>query len=33
VHTVAALAEARNEDLDALSAQLDENAATAFALR
>jgi TatD DNase family protein len=33
VHTVAALAEARNEDMDALTAQLDENAATAFALR
>jgi TatD DNase family protein len=32
VHTIAALAEARDEDADALAAQLDRNAATAFAL-
>jgi TatD DNase family protein len=32
VHTVAALAEARGEDADALSAQLDANAVAAFAL-
>jgi TatD DNase family protein len=32
VHTVAALAEARSEDSDALAAQLDANAAAAFGL-
>jgi TatD DNase family protein len=32
VHTVAALAEARSEDPDALAAQLDANAAAAFGL-
>lgn len=32
VHTVAALAEIRDEDADALAAQLDRNAAAAFAL-
>jgi TatD DNase family protein len=32
VHTVAALAEARGEDRDALARQLDENAARAFSL-
>jgi TatD DNase family protein len=32
IHTVAALAAARNEDEDALAAQLDSNAAAAFAL-
>jgi TatD DNase family protein len=33
VHTIAALAEARGEDSASLSAQLDANAAAAFALR
>jgi TatD DNase family protein len=32
VHTVAALAEARNEDVGALAVRLDANAATAFSL-
>ena len=32
VHTVAALADARGEDVDELSAQIDENATRAFAL-
>ena len=33
VHTVAALAEARDEDADALAAQIDANASAAFALQ
>jgi Tat protein secretion system quality control protein TatD with DNase activity len=32
VHTVATLAEARGEDADALAAQIDANASTAFGL-
>ena len=32
VHTVAALAEARGEDADALAAQIDANASAAFGL-
>jgi Tat protein secretion system quality control protein TatD with DNase activity len=32
IHTVAALAEARGEDLDVLAAQIDANASAAFGL-
>ena len=32
VHTIAALAEARGEDMDALAAQIDDNATRAFSL-